>query len=276
MHPRLFTIPLPTFELFGRDIGPISVPTYGVLVALGFIAGLWIAGRQARKEGLDANQIIDLAVYVLLAGLVGARVLLVIVDWEHYWKEPADLWSLVQSAGVFYGGLLGAIPVAFWYARKHQLDSWRVADVLAPGVILGQSIGRWGCLAAGCCFGRPADVPWAVTFRDISASRRVGTPVDIPLHPTQVYESLAALLLFVVLLWLAGRKRFHGQIAVAYLLGYSVLRFVIEYWRGDSSRGDVFGGVFSTSQFIALLIFVVTLAITPYLWKNKRTAPAAA
>ena len=109
----------------------------------------------------------------------------------------------MQSGGVFYGGLLGAFPVAWWYARRHGLPPWRTADVLAPGVALGQAIGRLGCFAAGCCYGRPADVPWAVTFRDVYATRTVGTPLDMPLHPTQLYESLAASLIFFVLLWLA-------------------------------------------------------------------------
>ena len=140
-------------------------------------AGLWVASRQARAAGLDAARVTDMAVYVLIAGLVGAKVLLVIVEWNYYARNPRELLSILQSGGVFYGGLLGALPVAWWYARRHALPPWKTSDALAPAVVLGQCIGRLGCFSAGCCYGKPADVPWAVTFRDSYAARTVGTPV---------------------------------------------------------------------------------------------------
>ena len=168
MHPRLFT--LPAFELLGRTVGPLALPTYGILLVLGMLAGLWIVSRQARQAGLVPEVISDMAVYAIIAGLIGAKVLLLIVEWPYYSRNPRDLLSLFQSGGVFYGGLLGAIPVAFWYARRHQLDGWKTADVLAPGVVIGQAIGRLGCFMAGCCYGKPTRVPWAVTFTDIFAN----------------------------------------------------------------------------------------------------------
>jgi phosphatidylglycerol:prolipoprotein diacylglycerol transferase len=267
VHPRLFTIP--AFELFGRDVGPLTLHTYGVLLAIAFLTGLWVAGRQARQEKLSPERVTDLAIYVLIAGLVGAKLLLVIVDWDYYSKNLSQAFSLLQSGGVFYGGLLAALPVAWWYASRHGLDGWRTADALAPGVAIGQAIGRLGCFNAGCCFGRATDLPWGVTFTDIYASRNVGVPIDQALHPTQLYESVAALGLFFALLWLARHKRFHGQIVISYVAFYSVLRFVIEFFRGDSARGVVFGGALSTSQFIALLMLAGALGLTPWLLKKR-------
>jgi phosphatidylglycerol:prolipoprotein diacylglycerol transferase len=274
MFPRLYT--LPAFAMFGKQIGPMTLHTYGVLLAVAFLAGLWVAARQARRDGLDSARITDMAIYVLIGGLLGAKLLLLIVEWPYYMKNPRDIWSLVQSGGVFYGGLLGALPVAFWYARRHQLDGWRTADVLAPGVAIGQCLGRLGCFAAGCCYGRPTSVRWAVRFHDEYAAREVGTPLDVPLHPTQLYESAAALLIFLGLLWLARHKRFQGQIALAYVALYAVVRFVIEYYRGDAARGTVFGGALSTSQFIAILMVLAVGLTLPRLMKKRPVEPPPA
>lgn len=274
MYSRLFT--LPAFEIFGRTTPPLTLHTYGVLLALAFLAGLWVANRQAKRTGLDAARITDMAVYVLIGGLLGAKLLLLLVEWPFYSRNPRELFSLVQSGGVFYGGLLGALPVAWWYARRHGLPPWSTADVLAPGVALGQAIGRLGCFAAGCCYGRPTDVPWAVTFTDIYTTRAVGTPLDVPLHPTQLYEATATLLIFGFLLWLSKRKPFHGQIALAYVFLYAVARFVIEFYRGDAARGTVLGGWVSTSQFISILMVVAVLLIYPYVNRKQRVAPAPA
>jgi phosphatidylglycerol:prolipoprotein diacylglycerol transferase len=251
MHPRLFTIP--AFDLLRWHLGPFTLPTYGVLIAIAFLAGLYVASREAQREGLDAERITDLALYVLIAGIVGARLLLLAIDWRFYISHKREILSAVlQSGGVFYGGLLLALPVAWWYTRRHNLDGWRTADVLAPGVVIGQAIGRLGCLAAGCCHGRPATVPWAITFRDVYTYRLIGTPLDTPLHPTQLYESAACLLIFGALLWIGRHKRFQGEVALAYLVLYSVARFIIEFYRGDKARGFPFGGTLSTSQWIAI------------------------
>ena len=274
MFPRIFT--LDAFHLLGREVGPLTLHTYGVLLALAFLAGLWAAGWQARKAGMNAGAIADMAVYVLIAGLVGAKLLLLAVEWNHYSRNPRELFSLVQSGGVFYGGLILAFPVAWWYARRHGLSGWTTADVLAPAVVLGQAVGRLGCLAAGCCHGRPADVPWAITFRDEYAARVVGTPLNVPLHPTQLYESLACFAIFFVLVAVAARKKFHGQVALLYVALYAVARFVIEFYRGDSARGFMFDGALSTSQFIAILMVLGAALAFPYGLKRHRVTPAPA
>jgi phosphatidylglycerol---prolipoprotein diacylglyceryl transferase len=273
MFPRLFTIP--AFDFLGRHIGPLTLHTYGVLLALAFVAGLWVASRQARRAGMDPAMVTDMAVYVLIAGLIGAKVALLFIEWSYYSENPREIFSILQSGGVFYGGLLAAVPVAWWYTRRHNLDPWATADVLAPGVVLGQAVGRLGCFAAGCCYGRPTSVPWAVTFRNPLAARIVGTPLDVPLHPTQLYEAAATLLIFFVLLWLARHQRFRGQIVLTYVLLYSIARFVIEFYRGDAARGSVFGGMMSTSQLIAAILIVAILLYAPHAMKTRRLAPAA-
>jgi phosphatidylglycerol---prolipoprotein diacylglyceryl transferase len=271
MHPRLFT--LPAFTAFGRELGPFTLHTYGVLLAVAFLVGLWVAYWQAKKAGLDAGRIADMAVYVLIAGLVGARLMLLAVDYKYYVNNPRELVSMLQSGGVFYGGLLGGLAVALYFARRYALPVWATADVLAPGVVIGQSIGRLGCLAAGCCWGRPADVPWAVTFTD-EYTRYVGTPLDIRLHPSQVYESLATFLIFAVLVWMAPRKRFHGQVVIAYVVLYSVARFILEYFRGDAGRGFI--GPLSTSQAVAIVLVLLAGVVFVKLRRTQVIAPAAA
>jgi phosphatidylglycerol:prolipoprotein diacylglycerol transferase len=275
MHPRLLTLPVPEFNLLGLHFGPtITLHTYGLLLAIAFIAGLWVASREAKRQGLDAGRVTDMAIWVLIAGLIGAKVLLVLVDFHYYQRSPRELWSIFQSGGVFYGGLIGGALVAWWYARRHGLAGWSTADALAPGVVLGQAIGRLGCFAAGCCWGKPTSLPWAVTFTDVYASRAVGTPMDTPLHPSQLYESGAAFLIFAFLLWLLPRKRFNGQVTLAYVALYSAVRFGLEFLRGDPERGSWFGGALSTSQVIAIVLLLGTAVLLPRLRRTQALATA--
>ena len=273
MHPILLRIPVPEF-LQALHIGPtLTLYSYGFLLAVAFMAGLWVASREARRQGQDAGRVTDMAVWVLIAGLIGAKLLLVLVDFHYYQRSPRELLSIFQSGGVFYGGLIGGGLVAWWYTRRHALGGWRTADALAPGVVLGQAIGRLGCFAAGCCWGKPTLLPWAVTFTDINAARQVGTPMDTPLHPSQLYESFAAFLIFAFLLWLLPRKRFDGQVTLAYVALYSAVRFGLEFLRGDPDRGSWFRGAVSTSQVIAIVLLLGCALLLPRL---KRTRAAAA
>lgn len=275
MHPVLLRIPFPELTLGPFHLGPtLTLHTYGVLLAIAFLAGLWVASRQAKRAGLDANRITDMAVWVLIAGLIGAKLLLVVVDWRYFGRNPRDLVSVFQSGGVFYGGLIGGVLVAWWYVRRHRLAGWQTADVLVPGVALGQAIGRLGCFSAGCCWGRATQVPWAVTFTDVYAARAVGTPMDTPLHPSQLYESFATFLIFLFLLWLAPRKRFQGQVTLAYVALYSVARFGLEFLRGDPDRGAWFGGILSTSQLIAIALLLGLAVLLPRIRKTRTITTA--
>jgi phosphatidylglycerol:prolipoprotein diacylglycerol transferase len=252
-------------ELF--SIGPITVYTYGVLLAASYLLGLRLAMSRAKRRGLDANRVLDLGIYIIIAALVGAKLLLLVVDFDQFRRSPAELLTLARSGGVFYGGLILAVAVAFWYIWKHRLPFWTTCDVFAPGIALGHVTGRLGCLAAGCCYGRQTDVAWAVTFTNPLAASNVGTPLGIPLHPTQLYEAGAALLILAFLL-ATERKGgyFPGRTFWSYMFLYAVSRYVIEFFRGDP-RGMVLG--MSTSQFISLVL--APLSIVMLLWLARTT-----
>ena len=258
MHPILF------------EIGGFPVYTYGVLLAAAYLLGLQFALMRARKRGLDANRVMDLGIWVIVSALLGAKLLLLVVEWDTYGRNPSELITLVRSGGVFYGGLILAVAVAFWYMWRHRLPLWTVSDVFAPGIALGHVIGRMGCFFAGCCFGKPTSVPWAITFQSEYAARNVGTPINVPLHPTQLYEAGAELLILGLLIATEHRGRpFPGRTFWGYMLLYGLSRFVIEFYRGDV-RGAI--GMFSTSQFVSLLI--VPLSVVMLVLLARRAAPA--
>ena len=148
---------------------------------------------------------LDLGIWVIIAALVGAKGLLFVVDFEHFTSSREEFFSLLRSGGVFYGGLIAASLTCIYQLRKHKLPLWQSGDLFAPGIALGYMVGRLGCLAAGCCYGKPTQVAWAVTFTDPAAAMNVGTPLGVPLHPTQLYESLAGLLILVILLVIERR-----------------------------------------------------------------------
>ena len=259
MYPELFSI------------GPVTVYSYGVLLAISYLLGLWLAMRRAKQWGLDPNRVLDLGIYIIIAALVGAKLLLLIVDFDQFSRSTADLLSLARSGGVFYGGLILAIVVAFWYVGRHRMPLWTTCDVFAPGIALGHVTGRLGCLAAGCCYGRPTDQPWAITFTNPLAAANVGTPLGIPLHPTQIYEAGAELLILVLLLATERRGRvFAGRTFWMYLLLYAISRFVIEFYRGDQ-RGEILG--LSTSQFISVVLAPLSLVMLVWLSRSSPDSP---
>lgn len=259
MHPILF------------EIRGVPIHTYGVLLAAAYLLGLQLAFWRARRYGFDSAAIIDLGVATIVAALVGAKLLLLVVEFPHYASRPAELWTLVRSGGVFYGGLLLAIPVALWYARRAGLPMWTTADLFAPGIALGQAVGRIGCLMAGCCFGRPTTLPWAVTFTSPYAAENAGTPLDVGLHPTQAYEAGAGLLILAVLLATERTGRsFPGRTFSLYLLLYSISRVAIEFFRGDA-RGMV--GPLSTSQFVSLLLVPTAAGMLVRLARRQEAPP---
>ena len=268
MYPKLFDFGQVSF--LGIEFHAV-LHTYGFLLAAGFLIALNVAARRGKKFGVDANLTMDLGLWILISALVGAKLLLLIVDWPHYRHDP---FSLIRSGGVFYGGLVAAVIVSIWFFRKHKLSVWRMTDILAPSVALGHAIGRLGCFSAGCCYGKPTTAPWGVTFTDPYAREIVGVPLDIALHPTQLYESIVEFAIFGFLIFLAGRKKFDGQIFWSYVALYSTARFVIEFFRGDLARGFFFGGAISTSQIIAfvLLGFSVFALSTLRRVPQKRTA----
>jgi phosphatidylglycerol:prolipoprotein diacylglycerol transferase len=256
-------------ELF--KIGSFPIHTYGVLMALAFLAALLIAARLGQRDGLPKERVYDLGLWMLLAGLVGSKVLML-------WTEPnySENWrnffsfDFLRSGGVWYGGFIGGVLAGFLLMRYYKLPWWKTADAFAPGIALGQAIGREGCFAAGCCWGKPSNLPWACSFTE-RAHELTGVPFGIHLHPTQLYESIAMLIVFFVLYRLHKRKRFDGQVVLFYGLTYGFVRFVIEFWR-DDPRGDIAGLTslthLSTSQMISLIIGISSLVILIVRWKR--------
>lgn len=248
MFPRLFTI--------GETL---TVHTYGVLVAAGVLLGLYVAARFAPRAGLQKETIWNLGVYMALAAIVGAKLALVLTEWSYYSEHPREVfsWALLHAGGVFYGGLVAAGALAVAYAWRYRLSFGALGDVYAPGLALGHALGRLGCFSAGCCWGKPASVPWAVTFTDPYSHQLVGVPLGVPLHPTQLYEAGAELAIFGLLVALWRRRRYPGEIFAAYLFLYALARFAIEFYRGDPRGGFFFGGMLSLPQVASVGLFLV-------------------
>ncbi len=252
MHPILFEIP--KIEFGNWFIGPIPIRLYGLMIGIGFLLGIYLASRRGKKEGIDPDRILDMGVYLLLAAIIGSRLLYVLTNLQEFSANPLEAFAIWKGGLVFYGGMLAAVPVGIWYVRKHNLPVWKTADVIAPYAALGHGFGRLGCFFAGCCYGAPCSGPVCITFNDPHSL----APLGVPLFPTQLMESGGEFLIFGVLIMLRRYKKFDGQLFWFYPLFYSVLRFIIEFFRGDAVRGVYFGGLISTSQIIAIGMFALS------------------
>jgi phosphatidylglycerol:prolipoprotein diacylglycerol transferase len=240
--------------------------TYGVLVALAFLSALWLAGRLGKDAALDSEAVTNLGIYSALAAILGAKLMMLIVDLPRYVENPGEIfsWATLQAGGVFYGGLIAALAVAFWHMRRTKLPPLITADVFAPAIALGHGIGRLGCFTAGCCWGIECHRPWAVTFTNPVASEITGVPLNTPLHPTQLYEAFAEFLIFGILYWRIRRRHVSGEIIGLYLLLYSTVRFIVEFFR-NHEQGNLWGGPLDTSQWISIGLFLLGL----YFWKGR-------
>jgi phosphatidylglycerol:prolipoprotein diacylglycerol transferase len=259
MYPELFRI------------GNFPINTYGVFLALAFLCAILITVKLAARDGLPREKIYDLCLWMLLSSLVGSKILMLFTEPE-YREHPWQLLSLdfLRSGGVFYGGLIGAILSGYFLMRRYRLPWWKTADACAPGIAIGNFFGRQGCFAAGCCWGKPTTLPWGVKFTELG-HEITGVPVGVPLHPTQLYESFAMLIVFFFLLWLHKHRRFNGQVILFYALLYSIIRFAIEFLR-DDPRGDLFGLTtltgLSTSQIISIIVGAGAVALLIVRWRR--------
>jgi phosphatidylglycerol:prolipoprotein diacylglycerol transferase len=260
------------------DVGPLRLPTYGVLLVTALITALYLVVRRGRREGLDSGRLLDFSTWLIVVGIVGAKALMVLTDWRYFWQYPGQLvsWSTLRAGGVFYGGVIADCLFALWYIRVHRLPIGKTFDVYAPALALGLGIGRLGCFAAGCDYGKPTTSFLGVVFTNPFSHEVAGTPLGIPLHPTQLYEALATFLIFGVLMASYRQKRYDGQIFLLYLVLYAGARFFIEFLRGDEDRGFVFDHLLSTSQFIALLTLAVAVGLAIYMKGRQREAGVAA
>jgi phosphatidylglycerol---prolipoprotein diacylglyceryl transferase len=266
MYPELFRI------------GSFPINTYGVFLALAFLCAILISVKLAARDGLPREKIYDLCLWMLLSALIGSKILMLFTEPE-YRDHPLQLLSLdfLRSGGVFYGGLIGAVLTGYFLMRRYQLPWWKTADACAPGIAIGNFFGRQGCFAAGCCWGKPTTLPWGVKFTELG-HEITGVPIDTYLHPTQLYESFAMLLVFFFLLWLHKHRHFSGQVILSYALLYSVIRFGIEFLRADP-RGDIFGLTtltgLSTSQIISIIVGTGALVMLVVRWRRNSAVSEA-
>jgi phosphatidylglycerol:prolipoprotein diacylglycerol transferase len=265
MYPRLLSTPF------------FTVHTFGVLLASAYLAAFAWLTRAGRRDGLDADALASLGFTAIAGAIIGAKALMILRDYSGYAAAPSDLFSLsmLTSAGDFYGGFVGALIASAIFFRRHpELPFWRTADLCGPAIALGQAIGRIGCFMAGDDYGRPTNLPWGVAFTDIDAARIGGAPLGVKLHPVQLYESVVCLVLFAFLVRVSRRKRFDGEVILAYTLLYAMARFALELFRGDADRGFVANGLLSTSQFIALILGAATIAL--WLVRRRNALPRTA
>ena len=222
------------------------------MAALGLIVGLYVVFRLSRQQGLDPDKMWNLGGIAIFSGIVGAKLLMILVDFGYYSQHPGEIFSLgtLQAGGVFSGGLVFAILCCWWYLRVNRIPFLRAADVFAPGIAIGHAFGRVGCFAAGCCYGKETDVPWSVVFTNPNSQVDPGL-LGVHLHPTQLYEMVVELINFAILYWLVKRKTFEGQVVGLYMVLYGVARFFLEFLRGDPGRGEVFG-IMTGTQLIAI------------------------
>ncbi|MBV70562.1 MAG: prolipoprotein diacylglyceryl transferase [Myxococcales bacterium] len=302
MHPVLF-------EIFGEP-----VHLYAVMIAVGFVVGIWLAVRHGEQTGYDRDMILDLCWWLLVSGLVGSRVVFMMVNWEQYYYPCADyehfntlypqyaitepdctrLLKFWNGGLVFYGGVIGAMLTMVWFLRREGLKILPIADVLIPSLAIGQFFGRLGCLAAGCCWGKVSGGSWTLEYpagtmvyaqHGKAGLLEYGASHSLSVHPTQLYDSLAGLLLFCILIYVRHNKRFHGQVFIWWMFVYPLFRSTVEIFRGDNvERGFLIditveplnrllgfepGSVtfLSTSQFISLGMMTTAAII---LFRNRR------
>ena len=210
--------------------GTFELRAYGVVVALAFLLGLWLSTKEAKRKGLDPALVQDFAFYALLGGIVGARLYYVVFSNPAYFlQKPWEIVAIWHGGIGIIGALLGGFLTALWYCRRKNLSFWRFADTLAPGVALGQAAGTFACLLNGDSYGKPAELAWAITYTD----PRAMAPLNVPLHPVEIYE-IAAYFLVFLLVWQARKKyKTEGFAALTYLAGYGVARFSVEFFRGN-------------------------------------------
>ncbi|MBX2810851.1 MAG: prolipoprotein diacylglyceryl transferase [Myxococcales bacterium] len=294
MHPVLIDFGW-LWSLAGFDpAGAWRIHTYGMMIAIGFIVGMQLAAREARridvsdKGGFD-DFIADLTFWLVISGIAGARILFIMVEWDAvYARDPLKIFRIWEGGFVFYGGFIGALLFSIAYCRHHSRSFFMVADTLIPYVALGHFFGRLGCLAAGCCWGIEAHPDNLLTIQFPAGALAHGSMVRSGIiapdaeftphvHPVQLYEAFGELSIYFALLFIRSIKRFHGQVILAYFFMYPMLRTSLEFIRGDKERGEyaILGlEKISTSQIISagIALAAITMLVTLVI-REKRRAP---
>ena len=236
------------------------------MMACAFLAGLWTATRRARLANVHGDVIADVTMWLMAGSIIGARFVYVTTYWkQEFADQPFSEVFMIQHGGlVYYGGLIGAMISAFGYLYWKKLPVWKIADILAPSIALGSVFGRIGCLLNGCCYGRACDLPWAIHFPADHETHGAGV------HPTEIYDALLNLILYVFLAWLFRRKKFDGQIFTTYLIIYAVFRSIAEYFRGDYPADHVHAGL-TSAQLVSVPIFVTGIILALILSRRAPT-----
>jgi phosphatidylglycerol:prolipoprotein diacylglycerol transferase len=237
------------------NIGGFHLRAYGTLIAIALLAGTWLAGREAARKGIPPERVQDFIVWAAAFGILGARLYyLAFFSPRVFLEDPLGVLAIWRGGLAIHGALLAGVATAVWYVRRHRLSFWRLADTLAPSVILGQAIGRLACFLNGDAYGIPTTMPWAVTFTNPESM----APLGVPLHPTQLYEMGLGLILFGLLWWWRTRVRFDGQLFLLYAGGYGIIRFIVENFRGDQLQ---YAGGVSAAQTISLLVLIAAATL---------------
>jgi phosphatidylglycerol:prolipoprotein diacylglycerol transferase len=232
-----------------------------------FAAATFLAVLKVRKSNIEISfeNAADLLFYTVLSAFLGSRILYVLINFHAFRQHPLQMLKLWEGGLVFYGGLFAAAVVALWVMKWHRWPVWKLADLISPLIALGLSSGRIGCFLAGCCYGKETSLPWAIVFRNPNSLARL----NVPLHPTQLYDAANGFVLFFFLSWMEKRKTFDGQIFWLFLFLYSIARFFIEIFRGDP-RGFLFGDFLSTSQAIGILLAIFSFFMLFYMKERIR------
>ncbi|MDM8538008.1 prolipoprotein diacylglyceryl transferase [Desulfobacterales bacterium HSG17] len=246
-------------------IGPFVIYTYGFFVALGFLFGILLGKYEAKSLGQDPEKISDLCFYILISAIIGARLFYILTTPGTFLADPLEIFKIWNGGLVFYGGFIGALTATIIYLNHHKMPLWQTTDILTPSLALGHFLGRLGCFFAGCCYGKACDLPWAITFTHAESLARK----NIPLHPTQIYSSLANLIIFALFWYFRRRKKFDGQLFWGYVFVYAIVRSVIELFRGDF-RGSFFMETMSTSQVIGSILCITAVLMLFILGKQSR------
>jgi phosphatidylglycerol:prolipoprotein diacylglycerol transferase len=245
------------------SIGPFTLHTYGLFVATGFLVGLMVTVKIGKTEGITPQQTMDIGFVMIVAAIVGSRLMYVLMNISYYVKRPMDIFKMWQGGLVFSGGIVCVVLAVLWYTRRHQLSFWKTADMWAPAMAVGQAIGRIGCFMAGCCYGKPTGSGCGVTFTDPHSL----APLNIPLHPTQLYSSVSNFIILFILLLLHRKKKFDGQVFLWLLVLHSTARLFVERFRGDD-RGMILESGMTVTQLVTLALLIGAI-VTLYIFKRR-------
>ncbi len=258
MHPILF------------HLGPITLKSFGLLVAIAMLVGIAIAKKRAMREGIPPEKIESLSFWLIVASLLGSRFLYTFVEHaDHFWRHPVEFLYFHTGGLSFLGGLFFAVATAIVFCRKNSLRFWQVADLMAPSIAIGLAIGKVGCFLAGCCHGKVCDLPWGVTFHDPEGLAR---PLNVPLHPTQLYEALSWTFLFVLLLAFQRIRKFYGEQFLLFVIVFSIVRSYLETFRGDPGHL----GTLTTAQFLSIPMALAAIGIWIMIRRGRLSSLASA